>query len=360
MRIRRLVGAELDEYRIRSTDSIQSAMERMNETGHTLLLVASPDKPTVLEGVLADGDVRRFLVEGGRRDALVVDAVNSAPLVFESDVNIERLRREISRPGIVGVPLVDAGVLVGFAVEEPARPRSEMAAVIMAGGLGSRLAPLTDDCPKPLLPIGGKPILTHVIDELRFQGFRRLFVSLNYLGDRIVDHYQDGSHWDVDITYVHETERLGTGGALALIDPGELTEEFVVLNADLLHNINLNDVMDLHRTRGWSATMVVRPHTFRVEYGVVEVAADGAFERIREKPTEERLINAGVYVLNRSALSLIPRSQVFDLPNLFGALKAAGRTCGTFEYSGRWIDIGTMPEYERARSIFSDEGPDYE
>lgn len=355
MRYMQLDQDGLADYLVRPTDTIQAAMERMNRTGNTTLLVVDGEPRNVLIGVIADGDIRRYLVSGGSRGDPCVAATNTTPITLEPSANSELTRRRLDMSPTEVVPLVRGGILLGLIAPEESRREFETTVVIMVGGMGTRLAPLTDDCPKPLLHVGGRPILTRIIDELRLQGFRRLVLTLNYLGHRIVDHYADGAHWDVQIDYVTEKERLGTGGAISIIDPELLTDPFVVMNGDLVHNIDLAAVINLHRRRQWDATMVVRAHSFTLDYGLVDVADDGAFCGMREKPTEERLINAGVYVLNKSTVRHVPNGQYFDLPMLFRRLLRDNAACGTYLYSGRWIDIGTATEYERAQRIFTDE-----
>jgi NDP-sugar pyrophosphorylase family protein len=186
------------------------------------------------------------------------------------------------------------------------------------------------------------------------QGVHRFVFTVNYLSNMIVDHYDDGSRWDCFIDYVHETQRLGTGGALSLLDLPSLSDPFLCVNGDVLHDVDVEALRDTHVSRGWDATMVVRRYSHTVPYGVVEVGEDGRFHGISEKPVASYEVNAGVYMLSHAALSVVPRGQFYDLPDVFGDIGAIGLRCGTFAHSGRWIDIGTTTEYNRARAIFDE------
>lgn len=250
------------------------------------------------------------------------------------------------------MPELHDGKLVALHVLWVAPPPAEMTAVLMAGGLGSRLAPLTDDCPKPLLEMGNKPILTHIIEHLRDQGVRRFVLSVNYLAEMLVNHYGDGSELDVFIDYVHETKRMGTGGALSLVDPQALSDNFLVLNGDILNDVNISELSTAHQFGGWQATMVVREHSYTIPYGVVRSADDGSFEGAEEKPTMHYRINAGIYMLSKSVLKAVPGGIFYDLPTLFDDLPRHGMRGGTYTHPGRWIDIGNVADFNRARSIF--------
>lgn len=353
MRLITLRGEDRDALTVRPDDDLRSAMQRMNETGRTLLLVVGEDHRLV--GVIADGDIRRFLARGGAADESVAAAVNRTPTTLAMSTPSAEVREFMARRGFEYLPLVEGGRVGALCILDRAPRSTELSAVIMAGGLGARLAPLTDDCPKPLLPLGGKPILSHILDHLREQGIHRYVFSVSYLAHMIVDHYDDGSGWDCFIEYVHESERLGTGGPLSLVDPTSLSDPFLCMNGDVLNDVDIGALLDTHVSKGWDATMVVRRHTNTIPYGVVETGDGGQFVQIHEKPVQTLLINAGVYMLSKSALDAVPSGQFYDLPTLFSDLPQRGMTTGTYTHTGRWIDIGTRHEYDRARAIFDDE-----
>lgn len=330
---------------------IRAAMETMNNTGRTLVLIAEDDH---LIGVVADGDIRRHLATGGSANDPLRAATNTTPITLPSSTSSFEVRAHMARRGLEYLPLVDGDRITALGVLERAARSSGLTAVVMCGGLGTRLAPLTDHCPKPMLPLNGKPILGHIFDHLQSQGIHHFVLAVNHLSHIIVDHYNDGSERDSFIDYVHETQRLGTGGALSLVDADSLSDPFICINGDVLNDIDIGSLHDTHSTNKWEATMVVRPYAHTVPYGVVDTSPDGSFERIREKPVQTMQINAGVYLLAKSTLDLVPRDEYFDLPSLFASLRSSGKRAGTYTHQGRWIDIGTQPEYARAEAIFND------
>lgn len=168
----------------------------------------------------------------------------------------------------------------------------------------------------------------------------------------IVDHYGDGSDMDVFIDYIHETTRMGTGGALSLIDANGLSDNFLVLNGDILNDLNVEELRRTHENNGWDATMVVREHSYTIPYGVVYRNASGSFDRAEEKPTMHYCINAGIYMLSRRVQSAVPRGQFYDMPTLFSDLPRHAMHGGTYTHSGRWIDIGNMTDFARAQAIY--------
>jgi dTDP-glucose pyrophosphorylase len=352
MKLITLRGDDCKALTVELGADLRSAMQRMNQTGRTLLLVTEGER---LAGVIADGDIRRYLVGGGNADEPVNAALNVAPTTFDHLTPLPEVRAFMMRRGFEYMPLTDGDHAVALCILDRAPQATELSAVIMAGGLGTRLAPLTDDCPKPLLPLGGKPILSHMLDHLKGQGVRRYVFSVSYLSHMIVDHYEDGSGWDCLIDYVHEPQRLGTGGPLSLVDPESISDPFLCINGDVLHDIDIGALRDTHTSNGWDATMVVREYTNSIPYGVVDTDGDGGFVEIREKPVQSIRINAGVYMLSKSSLPLIPTNTFYDLPRLFSDLRAQEMRCGTYLHHGRWIDIGTTPEYERANAILDDE-----
>lgn len=352
MRLLTLQGSDRDALSVGLHDKLRHAMDRMNETGRTLLLVVNGDR---LIGVVADGDIRRCLAGGGSADEEVSIAVNRTPTTLPVGTASSDVRTFMVRRGFEYLPLVEGDRVGALCILERAPRSTELTTVIMAGGLGSRLAPLTDDCPKPLLPVGGKPILSHILDHLREQGIHRYVISVSYLAHMIVDYYADGSRLDCFIDYVHETQRLGTGGPLSLIDPVLLSDPFLCVNGDVLNDVDVCGLLETHVSNRWHATMVVRRHANTIPYGVVEISEDGRLVQIHEKPVQSLLINAGVYMLSKSALEVIPAGSFYDLPSLFEDLPMRGMPTGTFTHGGQWIDIGSRHEYDRAKAIFEEE-----
>lgn len=335
--------------------TLRAAMAAMNRSSLRLVPVVDPENRH-LTGVLADGDIRRYLAADGTTvEDPVARAANTRPTVRTTPLPPGDARDEMQTRGVEYLPVTRDGVLTDLFVLWAINAPVELTAVIMAGGLGTRLAPYTDNCPKPLVELGGKPILSHILEHLRGQGVTRFVLCLNYLGDMIVNRYGDGSALDVSIQYVHEDKRLGTGGALSLIPQGWLSDPFLSMNGDILTDVDVNALYDAHRDSGWAGTMVTRDYKYTVPYGVIRRSDAGGFEGSDEKPTLSFPINAGIYMLGKEMLPLIPKDTFFDLPTLFDNALAGGRTAGTFTHDGRWIDIGSVAELKRARAIFEKE-----
>ena len=353
MRLAKYQNRDLDHLCAQEASTVRETMAIMNQSGLRLVPVTADADGSFL-GVVADGDLRRFLVAGGSLEAKVGEATNRSPVLVGKDASSSEIRSLMLRRGIEYLPLVVENQLRAFYVLWAANTPKQLTAVIMAGGLGSRLAPLTDNCPKPLLELNGKPILSHIIEHLRDQGVTRFILSVNYLSEMIVDYYGDGAALDVSIEYVHETKRLGTGGSLGMIDTEALSDPFLCLNGDLLSDIEVNDLQQQHRAENWDATMVVREHNYTVPYGVVRESEGGQFMGSDEKPTMTFKINAGIYMLSKSVLSVIPRNSFYDLPGLFDDLRSREMRGGTYTHHGRWIDIGNFVDLERAKKIYEE------
>jgi NDP-sugar pyrophosphorylase family protein len=216
----------------------------------------------------------------------------------------------------------------------------------MAGGLGSRLQPLTNECPKPMLRVGNKPILETILDNFIDYGFQRFYFAINYKADIITEHFGNGSKWGVDIRYLHEDRRLGTAGALSLL-PEKIIDPLVVMNGDLLTKTNFKQLLDFHSLQAGLATMCVSEYDFQVPYGVVRTK-DSRILGIDEKPIHRFFVNAGIYVLEPAALKSIPSATYFDMPSLFDCIIAIDFDTSVFPVREYWLDIGHMNDFDRA------------
>ena len=248
------------------------------------------------------------------------------------------------------MPLVDeAGKVVDVLTVDDiigAKQKSN-AVVIMAGGLGTRLYPLTQDTPKPMLNVGGKPILETIIQSFIDQGYVNFFVSLNYKAEIISDYFGDGSRLGASIKYLHETTRLGTAGGLSLL-PSSIDCPVIVMNGDLLTRISVDSLLDFHERENAIATMVVREDNYQIPFGVVEV--DGTqIVGVTEKPTQRHLVNAGIYVISAKGLENIPADTYYDMPTHFTKLASDGHRTAAFPLHEYWVDIGRLDELERAQ-----------
>jgi NDP-sugar pyrophosphorylase family protein len=216
----------------------------------------------------------------------------------------------------------------------------------MAGGFGSRLRPLTDQIPKPMLPVGDRPLLERTIARLRDSGIRTVNVTTHHLADQIKSHFGDGEAMGVDIHYVSEERPLGTCGGLRLVE--ELKEPVLVINGDILTGVNFGDLVGFHRKVGADATVCVRKYEVQVPYGVVEV--DGTWLRgVKEKPSVGFFVNAGIYLLEPTVQRFIPEGERFDMTDLIARLLAEGRPVATFPIVEYWLDVGQPADYAQAQ-----------
>ena len=227
-------------------------------------------------------------------------------------------------------------------------------AVILAGGKGTRLMPLTESLPKPLVPVGGLPILEIIIRQLRHSGITNLTLAVGHLHSLLQSHFADGSGWDVAIDYSHETDPLGTAGPIALVE--WLSDPFIVLNGDLLCSIDYGDLIERHRASGAVVTIASYRKEVRIDLGVLEIEGDRLTDYV-EKPVIPYRVSMGIYAMSPSVLSQIPKGQRFDLPDLIKRLIADGQRVNLYRFDGYWRDIGTMDEYAAANEEFESVRP---
>lgn len=305
-----------------------------------------------LLGTITDGDIRRALL---REDAaeMARDFMNPAPRVLHSGWDYSAF---LSRNRLTFVPIVDAGhrvLSVALASHNPGRQIDHVCVIVMAGGLGSRLGDLTKDVPKPLLDVGGEPILQKIVRHFRDEGFRDFIFCVNYKAGMIQDHFGNGSDLSVRIEYVTESKRMGTGGALSLIDRKDFSR-FVVTNADILSSDSYREMLEFHEEQQAVATMAVREHVVEIPFGVVET---NGFEikSLREKPSFTYFINAGCYVLEAAALDHVAPDTFFDMPSLFDILGQHNERTRIYPTRGTWIDIGRPEDLETARRTAAQE-----
>ena len=328
--------------------SLGQAISLINIIGSQVAIVVD-DSDHIL-GVLTDGDIRRAILSGKDLSVRVSEVMNAMPVVAPVDASREQIMALMRQHVIHQLPLVDLDhrvaqlVTLDELIGAVLRPNW---VVLMAGGLGTRLRPLTEDCPKPMLPVGGKPILESILESFVEQGFRRFFLSVNYKAEMVQDHFGDGSRWGVRIDYLHEDRRLGTAGALSLLETRP-DAPLVVMNGDLLTRTSFDKLLDFHNAQSAAATMTVREYDFQVPYGVVRL--DGTqVVSIEEKPVQKFFISAGIYVLSPSALDLLPSGEFFDMPSFFSRLMDGGQTVAAYPLREYWLDIGRIEEFERAQ-----------
>ena len=328
--------------------TLRETLANLSRTGAQITLVL--DSEGKLEGVVTDGDVRKAILSGLDLESPTSLAMNSHPRTVQAGMSHREMQQFMLKFGLRHLPLVsNSGIAIGLSLlDELAHVGSRPTpVVIMAGGLGTRLHPITKNIPKPMLNIGGKPILETIVGQFSQQGFSTLFLAINHMGKTIRDYFGDGKQFGVSISYLEEGARLGTAGALSLLprlDDGPI----IVMNGDLLTQLTFESLLRFHDDHSADLTMVVRESAYQVPYGVVTVNGS-TITGIEEKPSRKLLVNAGIYVINSEVLSLIPQDSFFDMTSLFGAAIASNRTAAAFPLHEYWIDIGRVEELERAQ-----------
>ncbi|MBO1924515.1 nucleotidyltransferase family protein [Thiomicrorhabdus sp. 6S3-12] len=328
--------------------SIREAMALLDRYAMQIVLVT--DQNCVLQGVMTDGDIRRALLSGSTLDSPVEEAINRHPATGSDQLNMMGWIQIMKRARCRHLPIVDTkGKLVQL-VYDKAMPYSNQpnSVVLMLGGQGMRLRPLTEDTPKPLLKIGGKPILETILERFIEQGFSHFYFCINYLGHQIQDYFGYGEKWGVEIDYIEEEQRLGTAGALSLIDK-EVTDDLIVMNGDLLTKVDFTALLDSHRSNESDITVCVREYAQQVPYGVVEIENE-TVQQIVEKPIYRYFVNAGIYVLSPKQISAIPYNEFYDMPTLLDELTLdPDAKVGAFPITEYWKDIGHLPDFEQAQ-----------
>jgi len=342
---------ETKDIEVEATTPLRQALAMLEASPAKIILVLDSDRTLV--GTVTDGDFRRAILREDNMDGYGIDIANRKPVSVNEDLNKGNLKSLIRERNVRYIPVVDNnGRLTGLydGSSSPTSDELKVPIVLMAGGLGRRLMPLTADCPKPLLPLADKPILEHIIVKFRDQGYKRFYISINYLGHMIEDYFGTGKNWGVEISYLRENMRLGTGGALDLL-PANMAFPFVVMNGDLITEMDFDDIVRNHIETGAAATMCVREYMTAVPFGVVKFHGNTYLD-VEEKPTYTHHINAGIYCLSKDALDNIPSGEFYDMPTLFEDLTAKQHPCGVHVMRDSWIDIGNPREYESAQSRF--------
>lgn len=317
-----------------------------------LQIVIVVDEQRRILGCLTDGDVRRALLRQVALTTPVAEVMHRHPQTMPATSSSEQMLSLMESRRLLQIPLVDAqGRIVGLQTLHGLLQgrRKPNAVFLMAGGLGKRLQPLTDHCPKPLLKVGDKPILELIIEGFVKAGFHRFFISTHYRPQMIRDGIGDGSRWGVSVEYVHEDQPLGTGGALGLLPHEQIREPLLMMNGDLLTNLDFARLLQFHEEHAGVATMCVREYEHRVPYGVIET--DGLrITSMVEKPAYRHFINAGIYVLSPEMVKGVARARQVDMPTLLQEQMDQGRAVNMFPLHEYWLDIGRMEDFQRAQA----------
>ena len=329
--------------------TVQQAISNLDQVAIKIVLVVN--EAGELEGTISDGDIRRGLLKGLDLNSPITNVIHRNALVVPPEMGREMVMQLMVANKIQQIPAVDEHRrVVGLHLWDeiatpPVRPNLM---VIMAGGMGTRLRPHTENCPKPLLPVAGKPMLEHIIEHAKLEGFSHFVLAIHYLGHMIEEHFGNGERLGVQIDYLREQSPLGTAGALGLLNPRP-DAAFVVTNGDVITDIHYGELLDFHLRHNAAATMAVRVHEWQHPFGVVQTEGI-EIVGFDEKPVARTHINAGVYALEPDALNALAADTRCDMPALFERLQEQSKRTVAYPMHEPWLDVGRPDDLERARS----------
>lgn len=341
---------EIQRITVIGDNSIISCMHLFNEYFLPTLLVT--DKNGVFLGTLTDGDIRRAFLQGIRISDPIYQAMQKNAVVGYTNESPRSRFARMKSGKIRHLPILDStGHLAGLEIEQAFLPvqTASTSAVIMCGGLGTRMGCLTKNCPKPMLPVGGKPMLERILENLMRNGISKFYFAVNYLHEIIEKHFGDGSQWGVEIQYLREQQRLGTGGALSLI-PEQPKSPIIVMNGDVLTDVNFRHMLSFHNYNRAFATMGIAEFTFQNPYGVVNYS-ENKLMGFEEKPVNSWFINSGCYIIEPGLLQFVPKDTFIDMPTLIQQAQHKNKDILVYPICETWMDVGRQGDYAEAQSV---------
>jgi len=329
--------------------SVLDALAMINAAALRVCLVV--DQELHLLGVITDGDIRRAILNNISLTQSVTAVMNPTPITVSAKLTRAQLLETMRERSILSLPVVDeAGKLIGLETwEQVAKaPSYDNPVFIMAGGFGTRLRPLTDRCPKPMLKVGDKPILEILLSQFLKAGFKNIYISTHYMPEQITDYFGDGSAWGASIRYVYEETPLGTGGALGLLPDDIPALPLIMINGDVLTTVDLERLLDFHNVHQPAATMCVREYDYQIPYGVI--SGDGhRIIKMQEKPIQRYFVNAGIYVVSPDLFMSVPNQERIDMPTLLEQQIAQQKDVLMFPIHEYWLDIGRLDDFNKAQ-----------
>lgn len=343
---------ELEELTCRAETPLSQVLARIDASPYLFQIVVDDDFK--LQGTITDGDIRRAMLHGSGLDATAGDCMHRTPRLGQiGDHETNQKLLETLGSTVPFLPLVDAvgqvkEILYGHA------QRTIETALVMAGGLGARLGELTRNTPKPLIQVGGRPILDHVLGNLEQAGVRRIFVSVNYLAEQI-EAFLDRRIGSANTSTVMELKRLGTAGAIGLLSPETKNRPLLVVNGDLITRVDLSTLCDFHARHGVDATVAVTPYNVEIPFGVMRYDADGLFAGIEEKPRISHFVAAGIYYLTPPVTALVRAGEPMDMPEVLNRAREIGLKIGLFPIHEYWMDVGRPNDLDAAERLHAGE-----
>lgn len=329
--------------------TIKDVIQRLDKSALQIVLVINSKGS--LEGTITDGDIRRGLLKGMDLNSAIDTIIHRDSFVVPPQMDREMVMQIMRANKIHQLPVVDEErrvVDLHTWDEVNSQPVKDNVMVIMAGGFGTRLRPYTEKCPKPMLPVAGKPMMEYIIEQAKRDGFQRFIVSTHYLSHMIEEHFGNGDKWGVTIEFIIEKQPLGTAGGLGYLK-NKLDNPFVVTNGDVLTDIRYSEMLDFHIRQDAEATMAVRLHEWQHPFGVVKIDGVDIID-FEEKPVARTHVNAGVYTLNPSALELLNKNEHCEMPTLFERIKSHNHRTIAYPMHEPWLDVGRPDDLEKART----------
>jgi dTDP-glucose pyrophosphorylase/predicted transcriptional regulator len=328
------------------SSNIQEVLKIIDSEALQLALVVDLDNR--LLGTVTDGDIRRALINDVPLSHPISEIMFTTPTVVNVSVSKTQILELMNTKQLHSIPILDNGIVIGLETihQVTKKAKYDNPVFLMAGGFGTRLKPLTDNCPKPLLIVGDKPILETVLLSFIKAGFHNFYISTHYLPEMVREYFGDGSKWGISINYVHEEQPLGTGGALGLL-PKNLPElPIIMMNGDVLTKVDLEALLTFHNDNNANATMCVREYEYQVPFGVIE-SEGNTIKSMVEKPIQRFHVNAGIYVVGRKIIEEVHNNEVVDMPTLLE--RYLDNKVLMFPFHEYWLDIGRMDDFKRAQ-----------
>jgi len=330
-------------------EPMENAVKNLNIESTRIVLVI--DDSQKLLGTITDGDIRRAILENKPMDTPLHNFMNPDPTVVSEKEDMAAILKLMQQNDLLQIPIVDSNSkIVGLEtlhhlIEKETKNNPVF---LMAGGFGKRLAPLTDELPKPLLKVGSKPILEIIMDKFIDEGFSNFYISTHFLAEKIVDHFGDGSLKGVSIEYIHEKSPMGTAGALGLLPQDKINSPIIMMNGDLLSKVNFRDLLSYHNKNSGEITMCISEYEFQVPYGVINIDKE-RLKGIDEKPSQKFFINAGIYVVEPSVINRINDNEYIDMPTLLDEMIENDIEINVFPIHEYWLDVGRIDDFNKAK-----------
>ncbi|ALE52169.1 alcohol dehydrogenase [Candidatus Thioglobus autotrophicus] len=330
-------------------DTMEVAIKILNQESLRIVMVVDDDERLI--GSITDGDIRRGLISQLPMNTLLTEIMHKNPIVVLAGGDKSNILAKMKELDLLQIPIVDSdGRIVGLETLQHLIEKKKFnnPVFLMAGGFGKRLAPLTNNTPKPLLKVGNKPILENIINQFIDAGFYNFYISTHYKAEMVREYFGDGSDWNVSIKYIYEDEPLGTAGSLGLLPDNLPRLPILMMNGDLLTKIDFKELLRFHLQEGEDVTMCVREYDFQVPYGVVETNGKYVIS-IEEKPIHRFFVNAGIYVLNPSMLDMVDGKSYLDMPQLLEQKRRDSGKINMFPVHEYWLDIGQIEQFDQAQ-----------